>query len=109
MPTTSSHRVHMTPAVWLSAVGLLAGSYDVTAISVAIVRLRALWHLTSGQTAALTAAPLVGSVVGAIVAGLLADRFGRRLLMLVDFAAFVGAAVLRRCPQATARSCSGAR
>ena len=94
MPTTSSHRVHMTPAVWLSAVGLLAGSYDVTAISVAIVRLRALWHLTSGQTAALTAAPLVGSVVGAIVAGLLADRFGRRLLMLVDFAAFVGAAVL---------------
>lgn len=84
----------MTPAVWMAALGLMAGSYDVTAISVALVRLQTAWHLTSAQTAALTAAPLVGSALGAIVAGLLADRFGRRLLLLVDFATFVVAAAL---------------
>ncbi len=84
----------ITPAVSMAAIGLLAGSYDVTAISVAIVQLQKLWHLTSAETALLTAAPLVGSVLGAILAGLLADRFGRRLLLLVDFATFVVAAVL---------------
>ena len=89
-----SRRVAMTPAVWVAALGLMAGSYDVTAISVALVQLKALWHLSAGQTAMLTAAPLVGSVLGAVVAGLMADRFGRRLLLLVDFATFVAAAVL---------------
>lgn len=94
MAIQSSRRVDMTPAAWMAALGLMAGSYDVTAISVALVRLQTLWHLTLAQTADLTAAPLVGSVVGALVAGLLADRFGRRLLLLVDFATFVMAAVL---------------
>lgn len=89
-----SRRVDMTPAVWMAALGLMAGSYDMTAISVALVQLKTLWHLTSGQTAMLTAAPLVGSVLGAILAGVLVDRFGRRLLLLVDFGAFVVAAVL---------------
>jgi len=84
----------MTPAAWMAAIGLLAGSYDVTAISVVLVHLRHLWHLTAGQTADLTAAPLVGSVVGSIVAGILADRFGRRVLLLTDFATFVVAAAL---------------
>jgi len=89
-----SRRVEMTPAVWMAALGLMAGSFDVTAISVALTQLKTAWHLTSGETALLTAAPLIGSVVGAIVAGVLADRFGRRLLLIVDFATFVVAAVL---------------
>ena len=78
----------------MAAFGLLAASYDVTAISVVLVHLRHLWHLSSSQTANLTAAPLVGSVVGSLAAGLFADRFGRRLLLLLDFATFVVAAVL---------------
>ncbi len=84
----------MTPAAWMAAIGLVAGSYDVTAISVVLVHLRHLWHLTASQTANLTAAPLLGSVVGSIVAGALADRFGRRVLLLTDFATFVVAAVM---------------
>lgn len=90
----SIHRLQMTPAAWLAAIGLLAGSYDVTAISVLLVHLEAAWHLTRGQTANLTAAPLVGAVLGSLAAGILADRFGRRLLLLSDFATFVIAALL---------------
>ncbi|MGC8487709.1 MAG: MFS transporter [Clostridia bacterium] len=84
----------MTGAAWMAALGLLAASYDVTAISVVLVHLKHLWDLTSSQTANLTAAPLVGSVVGSLLAGLFADRFGRRLLLLLDFSTFVLAAVL---------------
>ena len=86
--------VAMSAASWIAALGLLAASYDVTAISVVLVHLRQLWHLTSAETANLTAAPLAGSVVGSLIAGLFADRFGRRLLLLLDFATFVIAAIL---------------
>jgi predicted MFS family arabinose efflux permease len=87
-------RVIMTGAMWTAAIGLLAASYDITAISVVLVHLEHLWHLTQGQVATLTAAPLVGSVAGSLLAGVFADRFGRRLILLVDFATFVVAAAL---------------
>ena len=86
------HQVTMTAAAWMAALGLLAASYDVTAVSVALVHLKHVWDLTVRQTANLTAAPLVGSVAGSLIAGLFADRFGRRLLLMIDFAAFVVAA-----------------
>lgn len=91
---TKISRVNMTGAAWIAAVGLFAGTYDVTALSVLLVHLRTFWNLSSAQLAFLTAAPLAGSVVGSVFAGLLADRLGRRLLLLVDFATFVVAALL---------------
>lgn len=87
-------QVMMTGAAWMAALGLMAASYDVTAVSVVLVHLKHIWGLTMGETANLTAAPLVGSVIGSLAAGLFADRFGRRLLLMIDFAAFVVAAGL---------------
>lgn len=84
----------MTTAAWMAALGLLAASYDVTAISVVLVHLKHVWGLTLGETSTLTAAPLIGSAVGSLVAGFCADRFGRRLLLMIDFVAFVVAAGL---------------
>ncbi|MCL5117103.1 MAG: MFS transporter [Firmicutes bacterium] len=87
-------KVTMTTAAWMAALGLLAASYDVTAISVVLVHLKHAWDLSVRETANLTAAPLVGSVIGSLAAGLFADRFGRRRLLMVDFGAFVVAAGL---------------
>ncbi len=88
------NKIMMTTAVWMASLGLLAASYDVTALSVVLVHLKHAWHLSVGETANLTAAPLVGSVLGSLLAGLYADRYGRRLLLLMDFIAFVVAAGL---------------
>lgn len=68
--------------------GIFIGTYDTAAISAALPRLTGIWHLTSGQVAALGSAPLVGMIVGSLVAGLYADRWGRRTLLLADFVAF---------------------
>lgn len=81
------------PMVCMAALGTLAGIYDLNAIAVVLVHLEGLWHLSAAAVSLLAGAPLAGMVVGALGAGLLADRFGRRGLLVVDFAAFLVAAI----------------
>ncbi|NMP22330.1 MFS transporter [Sulfobacillus harzensis] len=68
--------------------GIFIGTYDTAAISAALPRLAALWHLSSEAVAALGSAPLLGMIAGSLLAGLYADRWGRRTLLLADFIAF---------------------
>ncbi len=77
---------------WQSVVagaGILLASYDLAAISVALDPLRQRWHLSAAVVTTLGTASLAGMLVGSLVAGLLADRFGRRRLVVADALAFV--------------------
>lgn len=77
----------------LAGAGILVGSYDLAAISVAFGPLEKQWHLSSAVVATLGTATLAGMLAGSLATGLLADRFGRRTLLLADVALFVVASV----------------
>lgn len=70
----------------LAGASILVGAYDQAAIGVALGPLRARWHLASSEVALIASASAAGMVVGGLVAGLLADRLGRRRLLVVDVA-----------------------
>ena len=72
----------------LAGIGILVGSYDLGAISVAFAPLRDQWHLSSAVVTTLGTATLAGMLIGSLVTGVLADRFGRRQLLLADFVLF---------------------
>lgn len=94
MDKSQNGRSRSMRLLWLGAAGMLAGSYDLAAISVILVHLRHAWHLTGPQVSWLASAPLVGMLVGGLTAGVLADRFGRRALLILDFVTFFVAALM---------------
>lgn len=73
----------------ISGSGIFIATYDLAAISIALLVLGKQWNLNGGQEALLGSAALIGSVVGGIIAGLFADRFGRRIMLLGDFITYV--------------------
>jgi MFS family permease len=76
----------------LAGAGIFISSFDLGAISVGLNGMRSVWHLSEFELSALGAASLLGMLVGSVVAGILADRFGRRVVLLFDFVAFILAA-----------------
>ncbi len=77
----------------IAGAGIFVGSYDLGAIAVAFDPLERQWHLSGAVVTALGTSTLVGMLLGSLVTGVLADRFGRRRLILVDFVLFVVAGV----------------
>lgn len=70
----------------LAGASILVGAYDQAAIGVALGQLQRSWHLGSFEVAVLASASAAGMVVGGLVAGFLADRCGRRRLLILDVA-----------------------
>ncbi|MCY0869837.1 MAG: MFS transporter [Firmicutes bacterium] len=87
---------NLSKAQWwssaLAGAGIFISSFDLGAISIGLNGLRSVWHLSEFELSALGAASLLGMLLGSVVAGILADRFGRRVVLLFDFLAFVLAA-----------------
>lgn len=73
--------------------GLLFG-YDTGVISGALLYLRHTFNLSPSLQGLVVAVTLAGAAVGAAFAGPLADRLGRRIVLLVTAVIFVGGAVL---------------
>jgi SP family galactose:H+ symporter-like MFS transporter len=85
------HFVVIVAAVSATA-GLLFG-YDTGVISGALLFIRQDFHLSSTLQEVVTSAVLVGAVIGAISGGWLADRFGRRRVIIAAAVVFALGAI----------------
>ena len=90
-PLSSPHEKRSYRRLLLVVAGLggLLYGIDVGIIGGALPYLEATAHLDAGQLSIIVAAVLFGSVVSTLFAGLLADRLGRKLLMVLSGLAFV--------------------
>ena len=68
--------------------GIFIGTYDVAAMAVVLPRILNLWHPSALGLTLLTSSTFVGMIAGSLGAGLLADHWGRRVVLLIDFAAY---------------------
>ena len=84
--TAPKHFVYLATAI--SALGGLLFGYDVGVISGAILFIKKAFSLSAGMEEIVVSAVLVGSLVGAIIGGSLADRLGRRKLLIVTAIVF---------------------
>ncbi len=66
----------------------LIESFDIGIVSTLILILKPHWHLDSTQTGLLGASGTIGLVIGIIPAGRLADKFGRKTVLLAGTAEF---------------------
>ncbi len=88
-PAKASHS-----AIPIAGAGIILGSYDLAAISVAFAPIERQWHLSTGVVTSLGTATLVGMLVGSLLAGFLADRIGRRTIIVGDLLLFTVSALL---------------
>ncbi len=84
-------------ATAISALGGLLFGYDIGVISGAILFIKEEFSLPPGMEEIVVSSVLLGSLVGALVGGFLADRLGRRRLLIVTAVVFglgaIGAAL----------------
>lgn len=77
----------------LVAFGEFIDGYDLLVIGAAMLFLKPSFGLTTQQIGLVTAAAFVGTAVGLVVFGDLSDRFGRRLIFIINLAFFVVASI----------------
>jgi SP family galactose:H+ symporter-like MFS transporter len=81
------HFVYLATAI--SALGGMLFGYDVGVISGAILFIKKDFSLSPGLEEIVVSSVLLGSLVGAIGGGILADRLGRRRLLIITAVVFV--------------------
>jgi predicted MFS family arabinose efflux permease len=86
--TSDASRPWRTQAA-IAGAGILIGSFDMGAISDAMKPLTRQWHLSTAVVTTLGTTTLVGMLVGSLVTGFLADRIGRRRLIVGDVVLFI--------------------
>ena len=80
-------------ATAISALGGMLFGYDIGVISGAILFIQRDFSLSSGMEEIVVSSVLLGSLIGAGVGGMLADRLGRRRLLIATAAVFAVGAV----------------
>ncbi len=111
--TRSDGRRLVYLATTVSALGGMLFGYDIGVISGAILFIKTDFSLSPGLEEIVVSSVLLGSLLGAVMGGLLADRLGRRRLLIVTAVVFamgaVGAALAPGTPWlVTARVVAGA-
>ncbi len=86
--------MHVAIIAGTAALGGLLFGYDTGVISGALLFLRTAFALSPLMLGVVTSIALAGAAVGAAIAGTLADRFGRRPVLLATAIVFSGGALL---------------
>ncbi|MGZ7047669.1 MAG: sugar porter family MFS transporter [Methanobacterium sp.] len=87
-------------AAVITAIGGLLFGYDTGVISGAILFIREAFALTTTSQEIVVSAVLIGAVIGASVSGVLADKYGRRIMIIVASIIFgVGAIFTALTPE----------
>lgn len=86
--------MHIAIVAATAALGGLLFGYDTGVISGALLFLREAFHLSSLMQGVVTSIALAGAALGAAFAGRLADRYGRRPILLIVATVFVVGALL---------------
>jgi sugar porter (SP) family MFS transporter len=86
--------MHIVIIAATAALGGLLFGYDTGVISGALLFLRTAFHLSSLMAGVVTSIALAGAAAGAAFAGKLADRFGRRPILLATATVFVVGAIV---------------
>jgi sugar porter (SP) family MFS transporter len=93
--TDGKHFVYLATAI--SALGGMLFGYDIGVISGAILFIKKAFSLSAGMEEIVVSSVLLGSLAGAVAGGILADRLGRRKLLIVTAIVFglgaIGAAL----------------
>ncbi|GAC1603545.1 MAG: MFS transporter [Acidimicrobiales bacterium] len=89
--------------ILLASVGLLLSGYNNFIIGLALIQVKAVFHLSSLGSGLVAAATLAGMLVGSLSLGRLADRVGRRPALLIDLG------LVAACALASAVVVSGAQ
>jgi MFS family permease len=84
-------------AAGISGLGGLLFGYDTGVISGAILFIRKEFLLSPGHVEVVISCVLFGALFGAIVGGALADRFGRRRVIIATAGLFVAGAIGTAC------------
>jgi sugar porter (SP) family MFS transporter len=85
------HFVYLATAI--AALGGMLFGYDIGVISGAILFIKTDFSLSPGLEEIVVSAVLLGSLVGAVVGGILADRLGRRRLLIITAVVFGSGAI----------------
>lgn len=89
---TRLDRMPMTKTVWiilfLLVLGWLVESFDIGVVGTIVLVLKKLWHLSPSSVGLLGISSTLGIVVGLIPAGRIADRYGRKTVLLWGMAVF---------------------
>jgi sugar porter (SP) family MFS transporter len=96
-PTATDGKRFVYLATAISALGGMLFGYDIGVISGAIIFIQKQFSLSSGMEEIVVSSVLLGSLVGALIGGMLADRLGRRRLLVFTAIVFglgaIGAAL----------------
>lgn len=78
----------------IAGAGILLSSYDMGLMAMALVSIKHVWALNGWALSAVASITSVGMILGSLAGGVLADRYGRRGVLLWDFVCFLGAALV---------------
>lgn len=88
-PTVPSDEILFQRIRMVSSLGILLDGYNLSIIAVSLIPMTRQFHLVSAQMGLLASATLAGSIVGGWSAGVLADRYGRKTLLIGDLIVFI--------------------
>ena len=97
-PLGIGERLERLPMTWwaykmltLCSLAWLVEAFDIGLVGVILPTVRGLWELSAGQVSQLAVASTIGIIIGVVPSGILADRIGRKRVLIGGMAVIHGA------------------